>query len=46
MDDERLRSLLAENDGLLTRRQAGALGLSRATVRWALQTRWQLVLPG
>jgi hypothetical protein len=46
MDDEHLRGLLVDTEGLLTWPLASALGLSRSAVRWALRRRWRFVLPG
>jgi hypothetical protein len=46
VDDRQLRDSLADTEGLLTWSMAGALGLTRSAVRWALRTQWRFVLPG
>jgi predicted transcriptional regulator of viral defense system len=40
------RALLAEQHGLITRRQAAELGITRSALRWAVGHGWIYVLPG
>jgi hypothetical protein len=43
---DQVEQLLADQLGLLTRRQLSAAGVSRAAVTWRLGRSWRLVLPG